>query len=252
MKKLGFWVLLLVGGTALLLGSYYVLTEVIFGPPAEVKAAMQSDASIQVDFLEGKSWMVMTPLDQPIKAGLLMYPENYQDIRMYAPILRQVAKAGYQVVILKRRGAYNLDVVKETARINKVMSAYPENHTWFIGAHSWEAGIVSAYLVNPSEKISGVVFWAGRVYADSDMSQVTLPVMNVYGTLDDANENLLAGNKAYLPPQTEIFWIEGGNRVNYANFGPLSRDVGATIPREEQQTQAANYTIDLMDGLLPE
>ncbi len=250
MKKMGFWVLLLAGSATLLLGSYYLLTEVIFGPSPEVKEALKSSSSVKVDSLENKTWLVFTPQDEPIKAGLVMYPENYQDIRMYAPILRKVARGGYHVVMLNRRGANSLPVDRETERINKVMTAYPEINKWYIGAHSWEAGIVAQYLAHPSDRILGVVFWAGRVYAESDMSQVTLPVINIYGTLDDENENLLEGNKQYLPEKTFIYWIEGGNRTNFANFGPLSRDVGASIPREDQQTQAAIETIRFMDMIL--
>ena len=251
MKKIWFWVVLLAGAALLLLGSYYVLTEVIFGPSAIVKSAMQSDAAVKVEFLESKSWMVMTPINQPIRAGLLMYPENYQDIRMYAPVLRRISEAGYQVVIVARRGKYSYSPVEESKRIAKILDTYSQVENWFIGAHSWETNAIAVYLTKPDPRFRGVILWGGRVYAESDISGTLLPVMNIYGTLDDQNENLLKGNQPFLPANVQIEWIDGGNRTNFADFGPLSRDVGASIPREEQQKQTAEYTIQFMEENLP-
>jgi hypothetical protein len=250
LKSLYKWIGLLALTAALLAGGYYLLTEVLFGPSPEVKVALQSDDAVKVKVLDSKSRIEFAPVAGSAKAGLIMYPENYQDIRMYSPALHQLANRGYLVVILSRRGSYSLPVEKEMDRLAKVRADHPEITSWFIGAHSWEAGVVSGVVQSAPSPYRGIVFWAGRVYPESDMSSVALPVLNIYGTKDEENENLLAGNGPYLPADTQIVWIEGGNRVNYANYGPLARDVGATTPREEQQSQAVQATDEFIQSIL--
>jgi pimeloyl-ACP methyl ester carboxylesterase len=126
------------------------------------------------------------------------------------------------------------------------MRSYPGIDHWFIGAHTWEAAIAAYYALKNPDTLSGIVFWAGRMYAEYSLADSKLPVLMVYGSKDDVNENLVAGDEPYLPKQTQWVEIPGGNRVNFANFGPMPRDVGADISIQEQQRQAFQATVDFM------
>jgi hypothetical protein len=249
-KKIIYWVGAILLVVALLWGSSVLMLNVVFGPTKVVRTAMQSDKDVKVTFQEKQTWLVFTPVSVPVKAGLIMYPENYQDIRMYAPISRLIASKGYQVVFLSRREKFPLTSAEEENRVANVMKAYPSVGKWFIGAHTWEAGIAAWVARQHQDTISGVVLWAGRLAPESNISDLKLPVLQIYGTLDEKNENLVAGNEGLLPPQTQVVWIEGGDRVNFGNFGPLPRDVAATIPMEEQQQQAADATVKFLEDSL--
>lgn len=243
-------VLALVLVFALLGLSYYLAAQVFFGPSAAVRTALQSDAAVMVDFEQENTWLVFTPLDQPLKAGLILYPEGYQDVRTYAPLSQQVARGGYLVVLLSRREKFALALEAEQQRVAAVMAAYPQVPAWFLGAHTWEAGLAAALANRQPDRFAGLVLWAGRLGAESSLAGSALPVLEVYGTRDDENENLVFLNQPFLPPQAVWVAIEGGNRVNFANFGPMPRDVGATISIQAQQNQAAAATLQFMDAVL--
>jgi hypothetical protein len=71
----------------------------------------------------------------------------------------------------------------------------------------------------------------------------------IYGTADDDKTGLLASVKPYLPEHTVWVAIEGGNRTQFANFGPMPADAGATISSEDQQAQAVSATLEFLNGL---
>jgi dienelactone hydrolase len=249
MKKIAIILTLIFGGLILLVGNYLLMAGVFFGPSSAVKAALKSDQSVRVSFLEEDTWLVLAPQAQAPKAGVIFYPENYQDIRTYAPLLRRLAQEGYTIVALSRHEKFPPTFEEEELRIARVRAAFPEVPAWLVGAHTWEASLAAAYANRHAGELSGIILWAGRLSDDSSLANSDLPVLMVYGTLDDQNENLVAMNRPFLPPQTVWVAIEGGNRVNFANFGPMSRDVGATISAEQQQSQAAAATLAFLESI---
>ena len=230
---------------ALLAANYFLMAEVFFGPPAEVKAALRSDAAVTIQRRDNGGWLAYQPAS-PIGTGLILYPEGYQDIRMYAPLCRRVAEQGYTVVMLSRREKVPPTFEQEEARVAAARAAFPGVTRWFIGAHTWEANLAAAYALRHEDELAGVVLWAGRLSPETSLAASALPVLNVYGTRDDQNENLVAANTPLLPAGVQWVAIEGGNRVGFANFGPMPRDVGASISPQEQQAQAAAATVEFM------
>ena len=93
------------------------------------------------------------------------------------------------------------------------------------------------YAANHSDRVAGVVLWAARLDGSTGLADSNLPVLMVYGTLDDENVNLVASNRPLLPEHTVWVAIEGGNRAQFANFGPMPADATATISSESQQAQ---------------
>jgi len=69
----------------------------------------------------------------------------------------------------------------------------------------------------------------------TSLANSNLPVLMVYGTLDDEHVNLVASSKPFLPEHTAWVAIEGGNRAQFANFGPMPADIVATISSESHQ-----------------
>lgn len=247
MKKPLIIVLILVGGLALLGLNYALMAGVFFGPSQEVKAALQSDDAVEVSNLNDGAWLVFNPAQGSPKAGLVIYPEGYQDIRTYAPLSRRLAEAGYLVALISRREKFPFTLAEEDQNVSALMASLPQVPTWFIGGHTWGANLAAYFAKSHPDQVAGVVLWGGRLEPASSLAGSKLPVLMIYGTRDDENENLVAGIRPFLPPQTEWVAIEGGNRVNFANFGPMSRDVGAAIPAAQQQAQAAAATLQFME-----
>lgn len=100
-------------------------------------------------------------------------------------------------------------------------------------------------------RVVGVVLWAARLDETTSLVGSDLPVLMVYGTLDDGNVGLVAASKPFLPQHTVWVPIEGGNRVQLGSYGPMAADVGAAISSEAQQAQAAAATIEFLIGELP-
>jgi hypothetical protein len=252
MKKIGIGVLIAVGVGLLIWLNYALFTGKIIGLPDEVMTAMESDDEVEVSLLEDGAWLVMTPARTAPDAGLILYPESRMDIRSYALIGRAIAKEGYLVVFLSRRLDRDYDIVEEEGRIEAVMAAYPDIVTWVIGAHTFGGPVAVDYAARHPERVAGLVLWAGRVEGAASLANSSLPVLVVYGTADDEKTGFLASAKTRLPEHTIWVAIEGGNRAQFANFGPMPADAGATITSEEQQAQAVTATLDFLNSLSKE
>ena len=99
-------------------------------------------------------------------------------------------------------------MAEEKARIEAVMAAYPKLKRWVVGGHTWGAQVGARYAANSPDRVAGVVLWGGRLSADSSLAGSDLPVLMVYGTLDDQNVDLIANNRPWLPEHT--VWTRHG------------------------------------------
>ncbi|TFG73750.1 MAG: hypothetical protein E4H27_00210 [Anaerolineales bacterium] len=236
-------ILLIVLGLALLFGINYVLfTGILQGLPPAVEDALVSDSKVNVTY--ANNLLIMEPVSGA-EVGLLMYGEGKEDVRTYAPITRMLADSGIKVVFMARRLEMRISEEKLLARIDAVLQADP-GLTWYIGGHTSGARTPLRYAQSHLDSFEGIVLWAARLSEDSDISDISLPVLFVYGTLDDANVDLVATNKQYVPAQTIWVQIEGANRADFSYWGPMAADVGSTIPLPEIQSQAAKATISFI------
>jgi hypothetical protein len=71
---------------------------------------------------------------------------------------------------------------------------------------------------------------------------------SIYGTLDNGMDSIEA-SISLLPADTEYIVIEGGNHSQFGNYGLQPGDNVATIGWEEQQAQAVEATIRLLQSL---
>lgn len=233
-------ILLVVFGIILLIGINYMLfTGILQGMPLAVEEALLSNESIRVAATKNK--LVIEPTSGS-SIGLVMYGEDRMDVRMYAPIARMLAEAGVKVVIMRIKLQLIESNQLDFEPIESVVLEDP-NIKWFIGGHTWGAVTPVVYAKKDENTFEGIVLWAARLSEDSDLSTISLPVLYVYGDLDDANVGLLEANLPLLPPHTELVIIEGANRADFSYWGPMAADVGSTIPIPEIQKQASEATI---------
>ncbi|MBN2499242.1 MAG: hypothetical protein JXB38_00665 [Anaerolineales bacterium] len=245
MKKSTILILVVLGAILLLGLNYAFFSGMILGLGPEVKAALESDAQVQV--VENK-YLAFLPQGQTATTGLLFFPEGRQDVQTYAVPARAIAEEGYAVILMSRRGA-DIDADEEQ-RLPTVMADFPEIENWVIGGHTWGGVVGSGYALNHLDQFSGIVLWATRM-DELDLSGLDLPVLYVFGTNDDENvAGELTAGKAHLPPDVVWVPVEGGNRVGFASFGPMAADVGADITEAEQQVQAAQATVEFLQQIV--
>ena len=246
MKKVAIAILIVLG-IGLLIGLNYALfSGRLLGLPPEVRSALRSDRVVDVFLADEESRLMLIPSGGELNTALILFPEGNMDIRTYAPIGQEIARRGYAVVFLSRRLETGAPMAEEKARIEALMAAYPQITRWVVGGHTWGAQVGARYAAAYPDRVAGVVLWGARLSADSSLADTDLPVLMVYGTLDDQNVDLLANNQPWLPEHTVWAPIEGGNRVRFASFGPMPADIGATISAEEQQAQAAVITVKFL------
>jgi hypothetical protein len=243
-KILKFWWLLLLIPVLFILG-FIVWAQTPLGPMPEALAAMQSDSTVT---FEQNQWYVYTPVDATPDTGLIIYPGGRVDPRSYAPLARDIARRGYKTIIVPM--PLNLAVISPGAAAD-VIAAYPEIEHWAIAGHSLGGAMGAKFAYDNPAVLQGMALWASYPASNNDLSAYDLAVSSIYGTLDSvADPEKIAYSKALLPPDTVWVPIEGGNHAQFGYYGPQPGDSPATISREEQQAQAVDATVALLERMI--
>ncbi len=242
-KILKFWWVLLLIPAIFILG-FVIWAQTPLGPMPEALAAMQSDSSVT---FEQDRWYVYTPVDSTPEVGLIIYPGGRVDPRSYAPLARDIARQGYKTVLVPM--PLNLAVFNPGAAAD-VIAAYPEIERWAIAGHSLGGAMGAKFAYDNPGALQGMALWASYPAANNDLSTADLAVSSIYGTLDSvADPEKIAYSQALLPPDTVWVPIEGGNHAQFGYYGPQPGDAPATISREEQQAQAVDATVALLERI---
>lgn len=229
-----------------MLAGAFVLWASDTAPASETALqAMNSDSQVYVSPENG--WVIFFPAENARpETGFIFYPGGKVDYRAYAPVLKMVASKGYFVAVVPSPLNLAFFDVNAAAR---VQAAYPEVKHWFVGGHSL-GGVAAASYASSHEEIRGVVFWASYP-ADDSLKNKNVPAISIFGTNDGlATREKLDESKSLLLPDTKFVAIEGGNHAQFGSYGFQDGDNEASIPPEEQWTQAANATAAFFVGVL--
>jgi hypothetical protein len=217
-------------------------------PQAATDTALQalvSDSSVRV---ETEPWITFTPAGASPEAGLIVYPGGHVDPRAYAPLARQISARGYRVVIVPMPLA--LAVLAPDEALD-VMAANPTISSWAIGGHSLGGAMAARFTHAHPGTVDGLVLWAAYPASTDDLSGFDGIVTSVYGRLDGlATGDKIDASRSLLPPDTRWVPIEGGNHAQFGDYGAQSGDGVATIPTAEQQTQAAEATVRVLETIV--
>jgi hypothetical protein len=238
------WLLLILALVALGVG-FVVWANNSLGPMPEALNALQSDDLVQV---QETPWLIFRPTNGSPDTGVIFYPGGKVDPRSYAPPMHEIASQGYLAVIVPM--PLNLAVMAPN-KASQVIAAYPEITHWVIGGHSL-GGSMAAYFVkrNPG-LLAGLFFWAAYPASNDDLSDFSIHVLSVYGTLDGlATKDDIDASHALLPANTIWMPIEGGNHAQFGWYGDQPGDNPATISRETQQQIAIQAVLDLLQALV--
>ena len=198
-------------------------------------------------------WLTFTPRGRSPSVGLILYPGAQCDHRGYAGPLRAIAEQGYLVVSLPMPFNYAIFGVE---KVREVMAAYPEIETWVLGGHSLGGAMAATFAASDPDAIDGLIFWDSHSYEAADLSQLGLPVAQLYRSAEDVPipPNFLA-NAQFLPSDADLTPVLGGNHMNFGGFevapnfaavmlsdGPIPNP----ISRAEQHEIIINANLDFL------
>jgi pimeloyl-ACP methyl ester carboxylesterase len=211
----------------------------------EAIAALQSDDSVNVAQNE---WFVFRPVNSSPTKGLIFYPGGECDERGYAEPLREIAAAGYLVVLVPM--PLQLAVFAPDSA-TEVISNFPEISSWAIAGHSLGGSMAARYAFHHPENIDGLLLW--DAYAPDDMTASNAKIMMIHRSDDSGAVPADYVEKLpLLPEQTEFVALKGAQHLNYGRFiaGRLYRDGPvADLDPDKHRAMAAEASINFMDTL---
>jgi len=230
-------------------------------PLPEALEAMESNWAVTVNTVTVDAWGTeenyyyeFKPRLTQQNLGFIFYPGAYVDPQSYAPAAREIAKAGYLVVIVKMAGDLAIQN-NNYKRASDVIAAHPEITQWAIGGHSLGGVCASWYVKDFPDKMKGVVHWASYGTDAFPIQDKDVDVIVISGSKDGlATPAKIEAGKPYLPADTTYVVIEGGNHTNFGYYdtSPDAVQPGdnpADITRLEQQKFVVEYTLVLLDGI---
>ena len=218
---------------AALFACFFFYVENFYRADATALAALESDETVtvtQTDF----GWLFDGPSE---KDALIFYPGGKVEETAYAPLLHLFAEQGTDVLLVKM--PFRLAVFGGN-KAGELISRY-DYSDWSIGGHSLGGAMAANYAAKHPDPFKSILLLAAYATKDIDDS---LFVLSVYGSEDGVlnMENLEKGN-AYLPEDSAIVLMEGGNHAQFGNYGEQKGDGKATITAEEQQEQTVKLFI---------
>lgn len=212
---------------------------------AEAQTALNSDNRVIVSEVNG--WTVFTPTAAQPSTGLILYPSARIDPDAFAPVARDIAAAGYLVVVTPM--PLNLALFNP-GQAADVIAAFPDIEHWAVGGHSLGGAMAANFAANNPDQVDGLVLWAAYPAQMDNLSNQDLAVISIYGTNDGiATPQEIEDSRPFLPPDTLFVPIEGGNHGQFAAYGPQAGDNPAAISPAEQQAQTVEATIELLASL---
>jgi pimeloyl-ACP methyl ester carboxylesterase len=228
--------------------TFYVLNSRNSARP-EALAALDSDDAITVQQVEGQDWYVFSPTTTSVDAGFIIYPGGFVDPRAYALLARDIAAAGYQVVLVPMP----LDLaVLDFSAADKVVSTFPDISSWAIGGHSLGGAMAAQYIGGNPAAMDGLALWASYPAESTDLSPLSIQAVSIYGDADGvASMENVTDAASRLPPNTVFVPIPGGNHTQFGLYGEgLQRgDNPAGISREDQHAVVVESTIQMLDSI---
>jgi dienelactone hydrolase len=172
----------------------------------ETLESLISDSNILVQM---NPWLVFSPVGENLSTGLILYPGGLVDPVAYAPAGREIAKAGYLVIIPPM--PLNL-VVFDFSVAADIMDTYPETSNWGIGGHSLGGSMAAKNADQNPGDISGLVLWVSYLAKTNDPSDDLIVVSGIFGTQNGvATREEVLESRSQLPVDTVWVPIEGGN-----------------------------------------
>jgi hypothetical protein len=189
------------------------------------------------------SGIVLSPRGDRPARGFVFQPGARVDPRAYVPILTEVSRAGYLVVVVKQ--PFELALLATGAPAN-VMDSHPEVTRWAVGGHSLGGVAAAEYVAAEPGRVHGLVLWASYPVG-SLAARTDLAAASVSGSRDRLTTPAeVAGSRALLPASTVFTVVEGAVHSSFGDYGTQPGDGTPTVDHAEAQRQVVAATVALL------
>ena len=254
MKLLKYALLTLAMAAVLMLAAYIALQQgwtgtlnLNYRAAPEAEAALASDQQVLVMQAD---WISFSPADRVPDTALVLYPGAGCDPAGYAPVLREIARAGYLAISVPMPSYWS---ILAPERLLSIKQAYPNIRHWAVAGHSMGGGAAAMLVQKHPDAVEAMIMWDSYTNASLDMSALQMPVTSIYATRHHNPERpvIFEQAKPFMPDHTVYVPIEGGDHFQYGNF--LAEDIEgfntATISTAEQQRQIVQATLEQLAQL---
>lgn len=211
---------------------------------ADALAALRSDAQV---LIEQGPFLTLTPRSMSRSIGVIFYPGAYADIRGYVPVMREIAAAGYRVVIVPmplEMAIFGID------RGVEVMRRYPEIARWVLIGHSVGGAMTGPFAHRHPEQLAGVIIYDS--YPAGSLADYDKPVWHIHrATLDGAPTPAFEAQRHRFPADSRWVPIRGGIHMYFGSFsgGGYNEDWAPSITREAQHRQVVAATLEALEAM---
>ena len=222
---------------------------VAYRASGDARTALVSDDRVEV--VRGADHWLLAPAEtSPRKAGLVFFPGALVEPAAYAPLLREVALAGYPVLLveLPRRGAFGgADGAEVICRARRAMPGVLNVSEWVVAGHSRGGAVAARFVRESGSGVRGLVLVGTSHPRDFSLAGSTLQVTKILGTRDGvAPIEKSEKNRHLIPATSRWVVIEGGNHSQFGSYGFQPWDHFATIDRDRQQELKNKAIVDAL------
>jgi hypothetical protein len=223
------------------------LAAMVSSDEVKVTPECQDDACLK-QLVADRGWIAFRPRKATPSAGLIFYPGAAVDPRVYAPILRGVARAGYLVALVPMPGNMALS---GSDRVDDVMAGNATPADWFLAGHSLGGIAVLAYVKEHPATSKGFIHWASYGTTEYDIHDVDIPGASIYGARDGRSTvQEVKDGAAFLPAKTSFVRLEGANHAQFGHLCRSEQDQKPDISLEQQHALVQGATVQLMQRAL--
>jgi predicted esterase len=211
-------------------------------PLPEAVAALKSDQFVMVT---QEPWLTFIPINTTPQTGFIFYPGGRIDSRGYASLMRQISEEGYLVIVPE----FPFNMAPFASNIaEEVIADHPEIDRWVIGGHSVGGTMAVQFTKRNPDVIGGLAIWASYPADNTDISDLDIPVISIYGSRElRVNDESVADRQYLLPESTRYIRIEGGDHHQFGSYEISPEDHLATISRASQHQQIISATLELLE-----
>lgn len=221
-------------GSMFYLNHYYHATQ-------KAKDAMRGTSAVQVEKTE--TYYKFTGSEETDR-GIIFYPGGKVEETAYAPLMEQLAEAGYQVYLMRmpfRLAVFDMDAA------DPVIEKEQDITHWYLMGHSLGGAMAASYAAKHTDEVSGLALLGA--YSTADLTDSGISVLCIYGSEDGVlNRKKYEKYKKNLPDDYTEYVIDGGNHAGYGNYGEQKGDGSALISEKEQKQQVVDQVIAKWGG----